>query len=108
MTDRQFLIITVLLALSVMICRYLPFIIFKDDEKLPDIIDYLGKALPSAMIGMLVVYSFKDYDFSDMAQILPAVIASAVTVIVHLFKRNTIISVLSGTLVYMILLNVVF
>lgn len=108
MSDMQFIFIVILLALSVMICRYLPFIIFKDSDRLPDLISYLGKYLPSAMMGLLVVYCFKDYDFLAFDETVSALLAGGVVVIVHLYKRNTILSILAGTITYMILLNNLF
>ena len=105
MNNAQIYITVAVLAVSVMITRFLPFIIFKDTGHLPPVIEYLGKVLPAALMGLLVVYCFKDYDFSDIGNILPALLASAAVVGAHLWKRNTILSISAGTVVYMILIR---
>lgn len=108
MSNVQMIILIAVLALSVMVTRFLPFAVFRRTDRLPNSITYLGKVLPAAMMGLLVVYCFKDYDFTDMSSILPAVIASAVVVGMHLWKRNTIMSIFIGTAAYMFIINVVF
>lgn len=106
LNNVQILILTVLLGLSVALTRFLPFAVFRDTDRLPGSIEYLGKVLPAAMMGLLVVYCFKDYKLSDYASLIPALIASGATIGLHLWKRNTILSIFSGTAVYMILIRV--
>ena len=84
----------------------MPFILFRKLDTLPPVVDYLGKVLPAAMMGLLVIYCFKDYDFSKVTEILPAVIASAAVAGLHLWKRNTILSIAGGTVIYMILIRI--
>ena len=105
MSNSQIYITVAVLAASVMITRFLPFVIFKDTGHLPEVIEYLGKVLPAALMGLLVVYCFKDYSFSDFGSVIPALAASAAVVAVHLWKRNTILSISAGTVVYMILIR---
>ena len=105
MTDIQLMITVAVLAVSVWITRFLPFLIFRDSGRLPEIIGYLGRVLPAAMMGLLVVYCFRDYDFSAPGEILPAAAAVAVTVGIHLWRRSTILSIASGTAAYMILIR---
>lgn len=107
MTDMQFIIIVVVLALATLFTRALPFLLFGSREKMPKVIDYLGKVLPAAMMGLLVVYCFKDTNFSQMQEVLPFLIASAVVAGIHLWKRNFILSIVLGTAVYMILIRTV-
>ena len=106
MTDVQVVITVLILAASVWITRFLPFLIFSDTGRLPKTVEYLGKVLPAAMMGLLVVYCFKDYDFLNYREILPAVIAVGATVGIHLWRRNTILSIATGTAAYMILIRV--
>ena len=107
MSRNEFIIIVLVFALSVQITRWLPFIIFRDANKLPDIIQYLGKVLPAAMMGLLVIYCYKDVDFTSIQACLPGIIAGVMVVMVHLWKRNTVISIALGTIVYMILIRVI-
>ena len=106
MSTLQIVITILILAACVWVTRFLPFAVFKRAEKLPKIIDYLGRVLPGAMMGLLVVYCFKDYDFSCAGEILPALIAAALTVGIHLLKHNTILSIALGTAAYMVLIRV--
>ena len=105
MSNVQIYITVAVLAASVMITRFLPFIIFKDTGHLPKVIEYLGRVLPAALMGLLVVYCFKDYNFSDFSALLPALLAAASVIAIHLWKRNTILSISAGTVVYMILIR---
>lgn len=106
MTNTQFLITVVVVALAIHITRFLPFMVFGNKEKLPGIIDYLGNVLPAAMMGLLVVYCFKDFNFTVVSEIVPAVVAALVVVVAHLWKKNTVLSIVAGTAVYMILLKI--
>ena len=85
--------------------RFLPFAVFSGDRKVPDTVNYLGKVLPYAVMGMLVVYCLKGVGFSSVGEFLPELIASAVVVGSYLLKRNTLISIVGGTLCYMLLIR---
>lgn len=107
MSNAQFIGMVIVMAIAVQLTRGIPFAVFGQKSELPKIIEYLGKVLPAAMMGLLVVYCFKDYNYSDYTQILPA-IAGAVTVVgIHLWKRNTVLSIAVGTAVYMVLLRII-
>lgn len=86
--------------------RFLPFIIFKGDKEIPSLIIYLGDILPAAAIGMLVVYCLREINIMVYPFGLFELLASLVVVIVQLYKRNSVISILLGTLTYIVLLNV--
>ena len=88
--------------------RFLPFLIFRGSRKTPPYIDYLGKVLPYAIMGMLVVYCLKGISFADFSNWVPYLAASASVVLLHLWKRNTLLSIISGTVIYMILVQLVF
>lgn len=91
-----------------MLLRFLPFLIFNGDRKIPRVIEKLGRVLPTAVMGMLVVYSLKDVHFSSAAGFVPALIACAVVCALYLWKRSTLLSVVSGTVCYMLLVQLVF
>ena len=75
---------------------------------LPRIVDYLGNVLPYAMIGLLVVYSLKNVNPLAGSHGIPEAIAIAVIVILHIWKRNMLLSIAGGTAIYMVLLQLVF
>ena len=107
MNNIQLLICILLLAVGVWLTRFLPFIIFKKTQKLPRVIEYLGRVLPAAMMGFLVVYCIKDYNFLSLKEMLPLLAASATVVLLHLYKRNTVLSISVGTVLYMILIRLI-
>lgn len=102
-------IITVALCIAAtMLSRFLPFILFSSRRPTPRYIQYLGATLPAAIFAMLVVYCLKDVDLFSGTHGLPEFIAIAATVLLHLWKRNMMISMAGGTAVYMFLVQMVF
>lgn len=87
--------------------RFLPFLIFGRNQKTPDYIVYLGRVLPLAIMGMLVVYCLKGVTFAALDGWLPALLASAAVVGLHVWKRNTLLSILGGTVLYMLLIQLI-
>lgn len=87
--------------------RAFPFIVWGNNKKVSPLIEYLGNALPFAMMGLLVVYSFKNVSFTTSPFGLPELIASLVCVGLHLWKRNNMLSILGSTAVYMFIIQVV-
>ncbi len=111
MTDMTFLeqVLTIAIcSLATMTTRFLPFFCFKPGKNLPPYIQYLGKALPSAVFALLVVYCLKDVHFTSGTYGLPEIIAIAVTVVLHIWRRNMMLSMAAGTAVYMVLVQKVF
>lgn len=88
--------------------RFLPFVIFSDNRKIPKTIEKLSKILPYAIMGMLVVYCLKEISFGSVSGFVPALIACVVVGVLYVWKRNTLISIICGTLCYMVLVQVVF
>ena len=88
--------------------RFLPFLVFGGKRKALKIIDKLGKTLPFAVMGMLVVYCLKGVSFGDIKGFVPELIACFVVFIAHVIKRNTLVSIVAGTVCYMILVQSVF
>lgn len=87
--------------------RALPFLIFGRKET-PPFIEYLGKYLPYAIMGMLVIYCLKAVRPLAYPYGLPELIAILIVVLLHIWKRNTLLSIVSGTVSYMLLIQLVF
>lgn len=88
--------------------RFLPFLIFGENRKTPEIVAYLGRVLPFAIMGMLVVYCLKNVSFVSPPFGIPELIGCTVVAGLHLWKRNTLLSIGGGTLCYMLLVQFVF
>ena len=97
-----------IVAIVTILLRVLPFLIFGGKRKTPGIIQYLGKVLPYAIMGMLVVYCLKNVSFITAPFGIPEIMASLAVVLLHLWKRNTLVSVGGGTVIYMRLGQLVF
>ena len=108
MIDLRTLGIIAIVALVTALLRFLPFIIFRGNKKTPKLIKKLGGMLPYSIMGMLVVYCLKSVSFSSLNGFLPQLIASLVIILLYVWKRNTLISIVSGTVVYMVLVQLVF
>ncbi|NCB32190.1 MAG: branched-chain amino acid transporter AzlD [Clostridia bacterium] len=103
------IVVTILaVALGAMLTRFAPFILFPEHKKPPQAVLYLGRALPPAMMGLLVVYCLKSVSVQLPPHGLPELLAIALTVLMHLWKRNTLLSIGAGTALYMLLVQVVF
>lgn len=108
MTVSQQLLTILLCALATVITRFLPFLIFSEKRKTPPFIQYLGRALPAAIFGMLVVYCLKNINFIAGSHGIPEAIGIAVTVLLHLWKRQMLLSIAGGTIIYMLLVQFLF
>lgn len=107
MTTTQSIITIIVVVIGTMMTRFLPFIIFPESKTPPKIVTYLGTVLPYAVIGLLVVYCLKDAVFSKY-HALPELIAIAVVVAIHKWKKNTLLSISAGTILYMIFVQNIF
>lgn len=108
MTLMQKMITIAICAFGTMLTRFLPFLIFREGKPTPKYIQYLGKALPAAIFGMLVVYCLKNVEILGGSHGLPELIAIIVTVALHLWKRQMLISIAGGTVCYMMLVQLAF
>lgn len=106
--DTQALILILIMAGITFLVRGLPFLLFPGSKETPPFILYLGKVLPYAIIAMLVVYCMKNVSVTRFPFGLPELIATAAIVAVHIWKRNTLLSIGGGTLLYMFLVQAVF
>ena len=91
-----------------MVTRFLPFIIFPANKKTPPAITFLGQMLPAAVMGLLVIYCFKDVSFVSGTHGIPELLATAVTVLLQVFVRNMLLTIAGGTIFYMYLVQYVF
>ncbi len=96
------------IALVTAAIRFAPFLIWGGSKKPPKFIENLGKMLPCAIMGMLVVYCLKDVRFTAIGNFLPQMLACLVVGVLHVWKRNTLLSILAGTICYMLLVQQVF
>ena len=108
MIDIHAVLIVAVVSLVTIGLRYLPFLIFNGKRTTPEFITYLGRILPYAIMGMLVVYCLKGITITDAPYGLPELIACVAVVLLHLWKRNTLISIVGGTACYMLLVQMVF
>ena len=104
--SHSFWIVLVVSAVTAAL-RFLPFAIFSGRET-PKFISYLGKVLPFAVMGMLCVYCLRGVSFVSMPFGIPEAVSVLAVVLIHLWKRNTLLSIISGTACYMMLVQLVF
>lgn len=108
MTLPQQIITIAMVALGTMLTRFLPFIIFPAGRETPKFIQYLGKVLPPAVFGMLVIYSLKDVSLLTGSHGIPELISILVVVGLHFWKRQMLLSIAGGTVCYMLLVQLIF
>ena len=108
MTITQQAITIGAVVLGTVITRSLPFLIFPAGKETPGFIKYLGRVLPSAVFGMLVIYCLRNVDFLSGSHGAPELISIAAVTVLHLWKRQMLISIAGGTVIYMLLVQTVF
>ena len=103
---------TIIMILAVMagtqLTRWLPFLLFPEDKKPPEMVLYLGKVLPAAVMGLLVVYCLRNTNFLQAPHGLPEILAVAAVAALHHWKGNVLVSIAGGTALYMLLVQVIF
>ncbi len=105
MTVAQQLVTIALCVLATLITRFLPFLVFSSKRPTPAFVRYLGDVLPGAIFGLLIVYCLKDVRLLSGSHGLPEALALAVTVLLHLWKKNLLLSMAAGTLCYMTMIH---
>ena len=108
MTLPQQIMTIALCVVATMLTRFLPFLVFTGKKQTPDTVQYLGKALPLSVFGMLVVYCLKNVSFLSGSRGIPELAAIAVTVMIHKWKRQMLLSIAAGTVCYMLLIQLIF
>ncbi len=109
MTLVQRIITIAVCAVATMITRFLPFAVFRSKKReTPKFVEYLGKALPAAVFAMLVVYCLRNVEILSGTHGLPELIAIVAVVLLHLWKKQMLLSIAGGTICYMLLVQFVF
>lgn len=108
MTFTEQIITIAAIVADTMLTRFLPFILFPANKKTPPLVAFLGKMLPAAVMGMLVVYSLKDTQILTGNHCVPEAIAVALIVILQATLRNLLLTIAAGTIGYMLLAQYVF
>lgn len=108
MTVTEQIITIDICVLGTVATRFLPFLVFSGDKPTPKYIQYLGKALPAAIFGMLVVYCLKNVSILTGSHGIPELISIVLVVALHLWKRQMLLSIAGGTVCYMLLIQFVF
>lgn len=102
-------IITIgMVVLGTILTRFLPFILFPAGKPTPKYIQYLGKVLPSAVFGLLVIYCLKNVDVLSGSHGIPELLSIAIVVVLHIWKRQMLLSIAGGTVCYMLLVQFIF
>ena len=108
MTFWQAALILLAVTLGTQLTRWLPFWLFPENREPPKIVSYLGRVLPAAMMGLLVVYCLKGVSWTAAPHGVPEVLSVAVVAALHKWKGNVLLSIAGGTALYMLLVQVVF
>ena len=107
MPYKEIIIPIMIMSAVTIFLRYAPFLLLSG-KKTPKIIKYLGLVLPYAIMGMLVVYCLKDISFTSVKGFMPELIAGGAVAASYIWKKNTLLSIVGGTILYMILVQFVF
>lgn len=108
MTAAQIAATILIAAAATILTRFLPYVLFPEGRKIPEFIHYLGKFLPPAVFGFLVVYCLRSTDFAGPQHGLPEIIAIAVTAALYFWRHGMVVPMLGGTACYMFLVQCVF
>ncbi|OJH17127.1 branched-chain amino acid transporter AzlD [Bacillus obstructivus] len=108
MNITQQIIIVAMVVFGTMLTRFVPFIVFPSGKNTPKYIQYLGKVLPSSVFGLLVIYSLKDVRILSGSHGIPELLGVITVVILHFWKENMFLSIAGGTIIYMLLVQMVF
>lgn len=107
MTLTQQIVTIALCVLGTMATRFIPFVIFSENKVTPAFVQYIGRQLPSAVFGMLIIYCLKDVSFASGTHGIPELISIVITMVLHKWKRQMLISIAGGTVCYMILIHLI-
>ena len=108
MTLTQQLITIAMIVLGTALTRYLPFMLFPAGKQTPPYVRYLGKVLPSAVFGLLVIYCLRNVNVVGGTYGIPELLAITLVIVLHLWKRQMLLSIAGGTIFYMILVQTLF
>ena len=98
--------IIAVISLVTVVLRFAPFIVFRQGA--PKAVLYLGRVLPQAIMAMLVVYCLRNTSFTGGSYAIPEIISLAAVIVLHKLRHNTLLSIIAGTLIYMLCVQVIF
>lgn len=101
-------IMILIIALVTAALRFIPFLIFNGNKPIPKFVEYLGRVLPYSIMAMLVVYCLKGISFRKAPFGLPEIFSVVIVAMLHIWKRNTLLSIIGGTVCYMLLIQFIF
>lgn len=107
MNSLQLFITIASIALTTYFIRFIPFFIFSSKRGVPPFVKYLGDSLPFAIFGILIVYCLKDTSFISGTYGIPEMIAILVTIVIHLWKKQTLLTLTVATVLYMVMVQLV-
>lgn len=108
MTVTQEIITAAMVVLATMLTRFIPFLIFPEGKPIPKYVQYLGKVLPPAVFGLLIIYCLKNVSIFSGSHGIPELISIILVIVLHLWKRQMLLSIAGGTVCYMLLVQLVF
>lgn len=108
MNSFHYLLMIAVMTGVTVVLRFLPFAVFGGGKQTPAYISYLGKVLPYAIMGMLVVFCLKGTSIIESPHGIPELIACGLVITLQVWKRNTLISIICGTVCYMVLIQFIF
>ena len=108
MTLTQQIITVAMVVLGTGVTRFLPFLVFPSGKPTPKYVQFLGKFLPAAVFGLLVIYSLKDVSVFSGSRGIPEMISILLVIVLHVWKRQMLLSIAGGTVCYMLLVQLVF
>lgn len=108
MSDKELLITALIIAAATLIIRFLPFIIIRKSIAERRYIKFLGDMMPYSMIALLVIYCLKDINLIKYPYGIPELISIAIIIVLHILKKNVLISIGAGTIIYMFLVQIIF
>lgn len=106
MNNKYIVFVIAIMSIVTILIRFLPFILFDHGKKLPKWISYLGKVLPPAIMSMLLVYCVRNINFVEGNHGLPELLCVGIAILLHSWKRNTLLSIGVSTILYMILIRI--
>ncbi|MBA9026025.1 branched-chain amino acid transporter permease [Peribacillus huizhouensis] len=104
----QQIIIIAMVVLGTMLTRFVPFLVFPTGKPTPKYIQYLGKVLSSAVFGLLIIYCLRDVSLFSRSHGIPEFMGVTIVVLLHVWKKNMFLSIAGGTIVYMVLVQMIF
>lgn len=108
MTQTEQMITIAMVVLGTLITRFLPFLLFPAGKNVPKYVQYLGKALPSAVFGLLVAYCLRNVNLFQGSHGIPEILSLGAVAVLHLWKRQMLLSIVGGTVLYMVLVQCIF